>query len=248
MTDSTTSNENVKKTKKKDSFFSPSLFVLIFLILCFRWSIASPYHVPTASMEPTIKVGDRLLAWKLAYEIKIPFTDNSLFSWSEPQRGDIIVFRYPKEPDIDYVKRVIGLPGDRIKIREDILYINGKMQKLVSHENDRSVLADIDDNPQNKKLFVETLGDLDHWVLYDKNNPFRIFKSDFPADGEYIVPDNSYFVMGDNRDNSTDSRIWGPVPHSYVRGKAMFVLWSLFSSDDSLIPSLRWKRFGHVLN
>ena len=130
-------------------------------------------------MEPTIKVGDRLLAWKLAYEIKIPFTDSFLISWSEPARGDIIVFRYPKEPDIDYVKRVIGLPGDRIKIRNDVLYVNGKMQNLKSHEEDRSVLADIDDNPENKKLFVESLGDLDHWVLYDKDNPFRIFKSDF---------------------------------------------------------------------
>ena len=104
--------------KQSPGFWSPenlrSIAILIFLIFCFRWSVASPYHVPTASMEPTIKVGDRLLALKLSYDLKIPFTDYSVLEWAKPERGDIIVFRYPRDPDIDYVKRVVGIPGDRI--------------------------------------------------------------------------------------------------------------------------------------
>ena len=149
-----------KVEKNEDiSFWSPenlrSIIVLVFLIFCFRWSIASPYHVPTASMEPTIKVGDRLLAFKLAYNLKVPFTDIVLLSWGEPERGDIIVFRYPKDTDIDYVKRVVGLAGDRIKFRDDVLYINDEPQSRTMKGFDRSVLDDIADHKEIKDLYKE---------------------------------------------------------------------------------------------
>lgn len=240
-------------TKQKPGFWSPEnlrqLAVLIFLIFCFRWSVASPYHVPTASMEPTIKVGDRLLAFKLSYELKVPFTDIALLKWASPKRGDIIVFRYPKDPEIDYVKRVVGMPGDRIRVEDNVLYINDQPQQKEEHNNDRTILEDISDNAEVKSLFVEKLGDLDHWVIQDKiANPHFYFSQKFPEKGEYVVPQDSLFVMGDNRDNSTDSRAWGQVPMSYVRGKALFVLWSAYSAGDSFFPSVRWNRFGHSLN
>ena len=135
--------------KNQTSFWSPenlrSILVLIVLIFCFRWSVASPYHVPTASMEPTIKVGDRLLAFKLSYNLKVPFTDVVVWEWGKPERGDIIVFRYPKDPDIDYVKRVVGVAGDEISMVDDILHINGEPQARVDHNFDRDILTDIED-------------------------------------------------------------------------------------------------------
>jgi signal peptidase I len=237
----------------KPGFWSPenlrSLFVLLLLIFCFRWSVASPYHVPTASMEPTIKVGDRLLAFKLSYDFKLPFTEIDLASWAKPDRGDIVVFRYPKDPDIDYVKRVIGVPGDKIYVEENVVYINGVAQKQVSFDSDRSILTDINDNPDQKNLFKEDLSGVEHWVIQNKSD-FRlsIFGNRFPSEGEFVVPEDSYFVMGDNRDNSTDSRAWGVVPKSYVKGKALFVIWSVFAKGDELIPDLRFNRFGYWLH
>ncbi|MFW7377547.1 MAG: signal peptidase I [Oligoflexus sp.] len=239
--------------KKKVGFWSPenlkSLFILIVIIMCFRWSVASPYHVPTASMEPTIKVGDRLLAFKLSYDLKLPFTDYSLIRWGKPERGDIIVFRFPKDPQIDYVKRVVGIAGDRIKVIDDILYINGEPQERVEFEHDRSILSDINDNPKGKALYKERLDDTEHWVIQDRTRfRFRPDGERYPADGEFVVPEDSLFVMGDNRDNSTDSRAWGVVPLSYVRGKAQFVIWSMYrGDDDSFLPSLRFNRFGYRL-
>lgn len=239
--------------KQKPGFWTPEnlrqLAVFLVLILAFRWSVASPYQVPTASMEPTIKVGDRLLAYKLAYDLKVPFMDYTLMSWADPKRGDIIVFKYPKEPDIDYVKRIVGLPGDKIRVENNILYINGNAQERTDHDNDRSILNDIHDNPDIKTLSVEKLGDLDHWVIQDKgNNALFSLSMKYPADGgEYTVPADSYFCMGDNRDNSTDSRSWGQVPREYVKGKALFVMWSAFTADDGFLPKIRWNRFGHGL-
>ncbi len=239
--------------QEKPGFWSPEnlrqLFVFILIILAFRWSVASPYHVPTASMEPTIKVGDRLLAYKLAYDLKLPFLDYTLATWAEPKRGDIVVFKYPKDPDIDYVKRIVGLPGDKIRVENQILYINGVAQERIDHDNDRSILEDIHDPAQMKTLTVEKLGELDHWVIQDKaESPFSSMGKTFPLDGgEFTVPSDGYFAMGDNRDNSTDSRSWGYVPRSYIRGKALFVMWSMFTENDSWVPQFRWNRFGHGL-
>lgn len=225
-----------------------SLGLLILIIFAFRWSVVSPYHVPTASMEPTIKVGDRLLAFKLAYNFKIPFTDTVVAEWGTPQRGDIIVFRYPRDPDIDYVKRVIGVAGDKIQIRDDVVHINGETQFRENHDHDRSVLEDIKDPKEIKHLYRETLNSVDHWVMQNRPSHRQFTSINWPLNGEpYIVPDNSVFVMGDNRDNSTDSRAWNEVPLSYIRGKALFVIWSMYTPTGESWPTVRWYRFGHVL-
>lgn len=238
---------------EKPGFWSPEnlkqLFVFIVIILAFRWSVASPYHVPTASMEPTIKVGDRLLAYKLAYDLKVPFLDYTLATWAEPKRGDIVVFKYPKDTDVDYVKRIVGLPGDKIRVEANVLIINGQPQERVDHNNDRAILSDIHDTAEAKSLTIERLGDIDHWVIQDKSDsPFSSLGRTFPPDGtEYTVPENGYFAMGDNRDNSTDSRSWGYVPRDYIRGKALFVMWSMYTLPDTWMPTFRWDRFGHGL-
>lgn len=231
--------------KKKVSFWSPenlrSIVILLFLIFSFRWSIASPYHVPTASMEPSIKVGDRLLAFKLAYNFKIPFTSFALFEWGTPKRGDIIVFKYPQNPDIDYVKRVVGVAGDRLKMVNDILYINDEPQAQTPKTQEREILEDIADDASIKQLFVEDLSGHKHYMIQNIPERRGFLGSQWPPVGEHVVPEDSVFVIGDNRDNSTDSRVWGNVPLSYIHGEAVFVIYSVYDW------AFRWDRFGHIL-
>lgn len=249
MTEISVEKELAEAPPVKPGFFSlenlRSLGGLLLIVFAVRWSVASPYHVPTASMEPTIKVGDRLLAFKLAYNLKVPFTDWVLAEWGSPQRGDIIVFKFPKNPDIDYVKRVIGVPGDRIEVLDDIIHINGKPQGKVPKEESRAVLDDIQDRKEHKELFLETLEEREHWTLQNKSGYRPFTQNGF---GPITVEEGSLFVMGDNRDNSNDSRVWGFVPMSYVRGKAEFVIWSVFSSATGEgWPTLRFDRFGKNL-
>ena len=240
-----------RKTKSKPAFFSieniRSLAVWVIVIFAIRWSIASPYHVPTPSMEPTIKVGDRLLAYKLSYEFKIPFTDIALFDWNEPTHGDIIVFRFPEDPNIDYVKRVVAVGGDEIEIRNGYLYINAEKRELHDHNFDRSILNDIYDNKDDKLLYREGDKESGYWVMQNRTTQFAT--RNWPWRGTYKVPQDAVFVIGDNRDNSSDSREWREVPLSYVRGKALFVLWSMFTPQGN--PWYRFKfrvdRLGHVL-
>ena len=240
--------------KEQPPFFSyenfKSLFILAIMIFAIRWSVASPYYVPTASMEPTIKVGDRLLAWKLSYGLKIPFTDTSIIKWADPKRGDIIVFKYPLNPDIDYVKRIVAIAGDTVQLRDDILYINGKAQARVDHNADRSILDDIVDEKDAKIVFRENLEGLDHWVIQNKPEFRRFSRGYWPSPDKppFTVPADSVFCVGDNRDNSSDSRVWGVVPMSYIRGRALFVIWSIWNKPDETFPSFRFDRFGKWLD
>lgn len=240
--------KKIKKNKKKQpDFFSVenlrSLGLLIVVIFAIRWSVASPYHVPTASMEPTIKVGDRLLAFKLSYDFKVPFTNFSLINWAKPKRGDIIVFRYPRDPEIDYVKRVVAVAGDTVEVINDVLFVNGKEQQRVDFNHDRSILSDIDDIAEHKLLYKEAFNGDEHWVLQNSPETRPLSNRNF---GPRKIPEDTVFCMGDNRDNSTDSRIWGEVHMSHIRGKALFVLWSIHSKG-TWDFSLRVSRFGHSL-
>jgi signal peptidase I len=245
---------SISGSQEKPGFFSGenlrSLAVLALIIFAIRWSIASPYYVPTASMEPTIKVGDRLLAWKLAYELKVPFTDISLMKWADVKRGDIIVFKYPRNTDIDYVKRVVAVAGDKVQVIDNVLYLNGQAQSRLDHNGDRTILEDIQDSKDYKILFRENLTGLDHWIIQNTPEMGRFATSNFPGtDSEaFTVPEGSVFCMGDNRDNSSDSRVWGVVPLNYVRGKALFVIWSIWSPPQDQWPSLRLNRFGKWLD
>jgi signal peptidase I len=251
---SDTASTTVKSAdQEKPGFFSfdnlRSLAVLVIAIFALRWSVASPYHVPTASMEPTIKVGDRLLAFKLAYNLKIPFTDIVVAQWGTPIRGDIIVFKYPQDPDVDYVKRVVAVAGDEVQFIDDILYINGVAQPREDASQESAILDDIDDNKSLKLLYKENLEGVVHYTMQDIPSARRFTSGNWPRSGlgPYKVPENAVFCVGDNRDNSTDSRVWNHVPLDYVRGKALFVIWSVHMPKDSWMPEFRFNRFGRSL-
>jgi len=208
-------------------------FAIILLVLgSFRSAIADWNDVPSGSMRPTIFEGDRIFVNKLAYDLKVPFTTWHIASWASPRRGDVVVFFSPDDGK-RLVKRVIGLPGDRIELQDNTLYING--QRASYHDADWSVLSQLTPNDTMQyQVDAEILGTTDHPVMR-AHGPTRLMTV-----GPVIVPEHSYFVMGDNRDNSRDSRIFGFVPRDRIVGQATAVVLS-FDRDHYYMP--RWERF-----
>jgi len=206
-------------------------FAVAFL---FRTTIASPRHIPTGSMIPTIKIGEFIFVGMFSYDWHIPFTRKTFSKRADPQRGDIVVFEYPLDPDKDYIKRVIGIPGDIIEVRDKRIILNGVPLKLEVTEN-RTVLDDLEPKYDLSRIsiFNETIGDVTHHIIWLND------RSAYDMD-PVQVPRDSFFVMGDNRDDSQDSRAWGFVPREKLLGKAGFI-W--FSFDKSHVPFLRFERF-----
>jgi signal peptidase I len=186
------------------------LIVIVIIVLLIRTFVAQAYNIPSGSMKPTLLVGDFILVNKLVYR------------FSEPQRGDIVVFKYPIDPNIDFIKRIVALPGEEVEVRNNQVFINGKPLPLI--EAGRG-----EENGVRKVIYEEVLPEgIKHKVQFYEDFPFS--KRDF---GPVVVPPNHYFVMGDNRDNSEDSRYWGFVPRENIVGKA-FVIY--FSGD---VPPLQ---------
>lgn len=186
-----------------------SLFPVLFVVLILRSFVVEPFQIPSGSMKPTLKVGDFILVNKWHYGFRLPVVGTKVIPMNTPLRGDVAVFKYPKDPRINYIKRVVGLPGDRIRYENKTIYINGQPQP-------QQLLEQLP--PQSPRLLLidETLGDVSHQIYRDVAPPRR------PA--EWVVPEGHYFVMGDNRDNSNDSRFWGVVPDELLVGKA-FAVW-----------------------
>jgi signal peptidase I len=194
------------------------LIYLVVALFALRWTIVEPYVVPTGSMEPTLKTGDRLYAFKSAYDVRFPFTDWVLFRTGKVNRGDIILFKNPEDESITFVKRAVGIPGDRLEVKNGALFINGEeMQKKVFPET--QIMYDIE-RAENKTLYEENLTGREHYVILDALSPY---KRDFP---ETTIPADHFFAMGDNRDNSKDGRFFGPVPFASLKGKALFIWFS----------------------
>ena len=165
-------------------------------------------------MMPTLLIGDFILVNKFSYGIRLPVLNTKVIDIDEPKRGDIVVFRYPKDPTVDYIKRVIGLPGDRVAYYNKKLYINGKVAKQVSLGRYQGVGQGV--NMSGSEELVEDLDGVEHDILISRGLP--------SMEGVFVVPHGHYFVMGDNRDNSNDSRYWGTVPEQNLVGKA-FLIW-----------------------
>lgn len=208
--------------------FSRFLFPVFMVVLVVRGFLVEPFQIPSGSMLPTLEAGDYILVNKFSYGLRSPLGYFKIIDLGQPERGDIIVFRYPENPKIDYIKRVVGVPGDRLKYVNKVLYINDEPMTIVA-------LQRYAKDPRFMEL-QEELGEVTHNVL---QNPYE---SNMPL-GEVIVPENKYYVFGDNRDNSRDSRYWGFVPDENLKGRA-FMIW-LHKKEDEW-PS-QWSRIGTII-
>ena len=205
-----------------------SFFPVILFVFVLRSFIVEPFRIPSGSMLPTLQNGDLILVNKFDYGIRLPVIDRKVVPLGNPDRGDVIVFRYPVDTDVDYIKRVVGIPGDEVVYRNKVLYLNGQEVPLERagefYEPDRSSYVG---------EFIETLGADTHRILLDRQRrqdlmpitdyPYRKNCNYFSGGVRCVVPEAHYFVMGDNRDNSLDSRYWGFVPDENIVGRAFFI-------------------------
>lgn len=204
--------------------YSRSFFPVLLFVLVIRSFIFEPFRIPSGSMMPTLLQGDYIFVKKYSYGLRLPVLETKIFETGEPERGDVVVFRLPSEPNVNYIKRVVGLPGDRIEYDGHRLTINGEQIAL---ERDA-------ETPEHAGMaqFTETLGEREHAILIA--NPGYTMR-----DGVYEVPEGEYFMMGDNRDNSRDSRFIGAIPESFLVGEAVRI-W--LHMDGIEVP--RWDRIG----
>ena len=214
--------------------WTAGLFPVIVVVFLLRSFLFEPFKIPSGSMIPTLLVGDLILVNKFHYGVRLPVINTKILDNNKPQRGDVMVFRYPPKPSLDYIKRVVGLPGDEVAYLNKTLTVNGKTLPKVA-------LADFfdEDALRYAKQFQETNGATRYRLLNDLDRPaFIAGADDFPyrkncrysSEGVVCkVPEGQYFMMGDNRDNSLDSRYWGFVPEKNIVGKAFFV-WMNFGS------------------
>ena len=202
--------------------YGKSFFPVLAFVLVLRSFLVEPFQIPSGSMRPTLEVGDFILVNKFAYGIRLPVLDTKIIPIGDPQRGDVMVFRYPSDPQVNYIKRVVGLPGDRIRYSSTKrLYINDQLvaETLLGQEP-RSL--------GTAELFTEKLGKVEHMIRKEMG------RMRMEPGKEWLVPAGHYFMMGDNRDNSNDSRYWndpaipksllGMVPDQNIVGKA-FAIW-----------------------
>ena len=208
--------------------YSISFFPVILAVFLLRSFLVEPFKIPSGSMIPTLLIGDFILVNKFAYGVRLPVANVKVVDLGSPQRGDVMVFRFPEDPSLDYIKRVVGLPGDRIEYRDRRLVVNGEplpLQRLDDYLSRERM--------QYTRRYRESLGPVQHEILLEEEPAGTVLPArDFPAPGNCAyntvgvactVPAGHYFVMGDNRDNSSDSRVWGFVPDQNIVGKAFFI-------------------------
>src|SRR5699024_8424438 len=215
--------------------FAHSFFPVLLAVLILRAFVIEPFRIPSRSMVPTLLVGDFILVNKFGYGLRLPVTHTKIFDIGEPERGDVMVFRYPDDPTKDYIKRVIGLPGDTVAYRGNQLYVNGKQvpAEAAGLYTGEGAPADF----MTELLYEDLPGGTVHPILDVMGRPG-------PQQRSIKVPPHHYFVMGDNRDNSADSRVWGFVPESNLVGQA-FMIWL---SIDFNHFGIRWSRIGSIID
>jgi signal peptidase I len=233
--------------------YAESIGLALGVALLLRAFVVEAFQIPSGSMIPTLEVGDHIFVSKFAYAVSIPFSNAKIAELGKPKRGDIIVFKYPPDQSIDYIKRVMGLPGETLEVRHNEVFIDGLPmareqlhQSCVADDNkDFGKDFDGDDDRHACEVWLEHLETKSH-VTHQE--PLRSTSSDF---GPVKIPAGHYFAMGDNRDNSKDSRVWGFVPFELIKGRALVIWWSRDPARGGLSPSgvvdwftsIRWRRF-----
>lgn len=224
--------------------WTAGLFPVILIVFLLRSFLFEPFKIPSGSMVPTLRIGDLILVNKFHYGIRLPVINKKIISNHDVARGDVVVFRYPLNPSVDYIKRAVGLPGDEIRYANQKLYVNGKE---VATQSQGDFFDDDPGSMRIRPMFTEKLGPVEHKILVDPQprgqlSPIAAFpyqqNCTYTLEGVTCkVPQGHYFMMGDNRDNSQDSRFWGFVPDENIVGRA-FVVWMNFG-DPKRIGSIQ---------
>lgn len=262
-----------KNTLQIIAEYIQALIGAVLLAVLIRSFVFEPFKIPSESMVPTLLVGDHIFVERYKYGLRLPFIKYWIAEFDDPKRGDVIVFSYPEDEDLDFIKRVVGVPGDVVAMRGGIMYVNNKKLDLQSFSPEarnpddkcRMTLAE-----ESDKIFPEAMRDFPYFLKYEK---FNQSLETFPDGGvthmlqyskdesqsydfEIKVPERSYFVMGDNRDMSRDSRFWGMVPRENLKGKAVYIWLSLDHEKNhcahnlwspGIVPNVRWDRFGREI-
>lgn len=224
--------------------YARSFFPVILAVLVLRSFLVEPFRIPSSSMMPTLLIGDFILVNKYTYGIRLPVLNKKVIEVGEPERGDVVVFKYPQNPTIDYIKRVIGVPGDRIDYRRKVVHINGEPVAQTPIGRYTGVGASAYENGTLE--IMESLDQVEHSILIRPSTPDFASGCQVLLRGPITVPEGYYFVMGDNRDNSNDSRCWGLVPEENLVGRA-FGIWMSWDSDRPGFP-IAWERLGEGID
>lgn len=241
--------EPVKPQKNKFLETVESIGIALLIALAIRSFVIEPFKIPSPSMVPTLLIGDQIFVNKFVYGIRIPFTKKRVWEGRDPKRGEVIVFMFPENEKLDFIKRVVGLPGDTVYVEEDRVVVNGE-------EIAKEALNFTPDSKDKNQVFLQPSKPYSKMTLFPEWEGFKIYREALGKDGhlvqydqafnipkEFKVPEGHYFVMGDSRDHSDDSRRWGFVPRENIKGGAMFI-WLSFDWDAHFKDLVRWHRFG----